>query len=680
MRHKTKVIKRTIVESCIPVERPPQPCPPVGRPDYWVNNTVFVDTRYGRTTGVPEDPTKPFLEISDAISFITGIPTDLDKWIVQVRPGIYSPFSTINNIDVIGDSREACIVTSTTDSIPLLMEVPDSGVHNMTFLRIGNNSGTPAGIIELTRDFIRAEVTNCSFVVTQTHSTSLTPQTENAFRLQDTNGSLSSGIRDARVTVTNNIFTLNYSSDAKTVVPSSVISVVPTNPSNDQGLIVTFKDNEYNFYIDELYTHTEDHDVIMEKLYPCIVVQRSPVSDSTYTASRVYIVGGLTNTYWKGSNVNSVYSGYLTPVFTYANVSNRISCTDVTISDLRSVCETNIYDSRCIWIPYMSGWKTLPTALIEPDTREPSRVFNDFGYTLHKSCTYEIKKSHFYTRLNREDRYGGSFVLPVYVYGSLIDNESIMANVTSTSLSLILPAIPKDLNIEIPIQNRYVYSPWVWFESQDVFDLETQYSYSQDFGLSVTNMTLNRNMEDTDDSTDLFSLEYRGVIRIPPESVTGYEDGGYYQNIVTFDWREYGKDREDGTLIIKYTGNSILPTTFYLDPNVTNVIVERGFAIVDNLTKIVLELPSTRGGKLYRIKGMVYLEGSMEIVILPSNTTPQHPFVNALLGTTIDKSSSLVGTTSTDTPTFQAILLARGITYPASISSIPSSWYVMSSS
>lgn len=85
-----------------------------------VNNTVFVDGEYGKTSGEPNNPAKPFKTISVAIDAIKNIvKTELSQWSIRINPGTY-------NEDII---------------VPVFININGSGI-NTTFIRNITVNGT----------------------------------------------------------------------------------------------------------------------------------------------------------------------------------------------------------------------------------------------------------------------------------------------------------------------------------------------------------------------------------------------------------------------------------------------------------------------------------------------------------------------------------------------------------
>lgn len=583
-----KKIIRTIEEDC----EDDCSCPdcsqcPTDR-QFLVNNTAFVDIQYGSdSTGVLEDPTHPFQQITTAIQRVVSNNPTSERWVVQVRPGIYNHFTSASNISVRGDDREACIVESTINNAPAVYIPPtvsNTGLYNLTFRKNSTEIGSSAGLVEIGSVTNEIEIINCDFIHT---STTTTLQTENSSLAIH---SVASPIFGS-VGVKNCTLHLIYDNVFNSLVPSTCIDVQLPQGS----FTISLEDNVYLYDIIERGVNSSTN--VNEKLYPSIVARRGSLTSS------LYITDGRSQTTYSGTNI---YQVYLTPVFTYASGGNN---SPVYIEGLKSSFTQNVIAIK-MWIAYISGFKFLPTIL--PLGRTRSNIeYLDRGYTLHKNCVMSIKQAD------------NSFFIPCYSYSNIL---TMTTTVMSTSLSV-------DIN-DIDIRN--IYSPWVWFESIVPLTEESQLEYTNNTLLSVTNMTLNKQMFYMDQEEG-YTIKYIGLIKTPPTSITSYSDEQFYQNVVIFEYKEGRKNENHPSTYITVTSNVDVTIPYYMNPNESNLII-----IKDGTGSVVVDvtLPLNKNGKEVRVKGLNRSQFQFRYILHPDYPSTVPPFFNSTTNSLIDSSTS----------------------------------------
>lgn len=621
-----------------------------------VNRTIFIDEQFGDdSTGVNEVPSFPYKTITYGLSQIPGGLTEDTKWIARVRPGAYSSFEAREYVDVIGDNRDSVIVRSNTGPA-LTISVRNAGIFNMTFIKENEQDLTPTGDIIINEDLDEVVVKGCSFTNTINSSSDVEVYTLYAhtdFLLTATN---------SRLIVEDNVLTLNYRSSVNNSIQGVLGLIAPVRDfTSDIQLYSSFLNNTYNLNINEDTTAVQ-----AARLYSAIVVKRIGETDSEINnaSDETYVTGGKCNiTYMSGNT--TAYQVYLTPVLTSTLNFDRVTAGLVEVSNLETTI-VSMVNTRIVWTSLCSGFRGLPVSGVSQAFSIP-----DTGNVIMKSCTLNIPDSLFLS-IDDGTRYGGSFVLPVYVYGSttpLPIQTLRIGTVNCSSLTLSVTEL---------LDNKYIYAPWMYLGNAPFVTPVQQQSLAP-YYLMVTNMTINRTINYEQVTDEGLVIYTRGVIRIPPQEVTGYVPDYFYWNIVIFDWKEQLRDREYGTTLLSLTtDNPLTEFEYVVDPNDTNIIVNMHRDIVAQNKTVNLSLPSCKSGKRLHVVGISSQANTGNVVNLyPSiSSLANNPYINILFGTLIDRSPTVQLQASFEGSSF--ITTATGIDNITDNTNRGASWNLMS--
>lgn len=597
--------------------------------DALVNNTVFVDSIYGNDlTARIENPAYPWDTLSTAIDVAGANASPEEIWVVRIRPGTYSPFTPRDYVNIIGDDRDAVIISNS--NLNILIDTSVFGISNMTFSLSGTLLSVPIMTINPPPEFVSLFVTNCTFMVRSITSSA----TLNSVINIQHDSSFDSSILYRDIVIKN--CSINYNVDTTRINTIPLVLTQFSVNSINSCLRVFLENNDYKHYITESYIQPQGS--IVFKNYKSVHIIRSGTSPLGGKLGEVYIVGGTSRiTYVENT---SLYSTYLIPILS-TRVSAFETCTaKIFIDRVRAFVASAAPSIRVGFMFYSSGID----ALIQVAPQETT-ILRDVGETIIKSSSLILLSSTF----NQTDEM--SFITPLLSFGERTSGEPIdKLNILCSSLSL---DVDESMNVQ------YIYAPWERYLSPQ-FTPQEQDEYIRNRSISVTNTTINRNMKWTESIGGVMII-HLGVVNFFPERFTRIFIGIYYQNIVSFDWREFGKDREDGTTLL--TTAPVSSDRYYSNPNDTNII-----AHYENIDEFTVSLPNALNGKYVRTHfPSSTQEGNTFVVSAQLRPGTIEPFINNMYLTNTNN-AIFFNATSSNCAQFTKLFLPPLIT----------SWYATS--
>lgn len=633
---------------------------------FLIYHTAFVDISYPLGTGVLEDPSRPYQQIFEAIAAINSQPSGAVKWMIRVRPGTYSRVVLPINIDIIGDNKDAVIVqVGGAESNALFIEntVTNTRIANITFVKNSDVLGS-AGRIEVSTSISNISVENCVFRhITRGQSTSLS-NAQSALYIRTTVISLPRPfVAFPELSIKSCELTLDYASYSVNSYDSPLFLLASTSTLNTFSFFL--ENNNYRSIISENQLITPD---IAFKLYAAIYITRG-VINSGGAISNVYIKGGTTEMEYNGPV--TIYQANFTPIVSTSGFSSVLRSSSIYVDDLISTIQTNILTRVGIY-SYVSGFSVLDYTSL-PTRLAPSYI-TDQGYTETKNCTLILRKSLMIVS-GTSERYRGSFIIPVYSYGfSAAIGETICANIVCSSLTINTTYSP----ISFRLPDEAIYAPWMNLRGSGAMTPAVQNEYADTKSITVTNMTLDRDIKYTYQSESNYVTQVVGVIKIPAPILRGnITNPSFYQNIVSFDWRNINKDKQNGSIFLRYLPQSTTPVTlpYYIDPNDSDIIIVPLEPILDTVATFQFFLPSAKPGKVIAIKSRTLSEGnnSLTINVTSRRTTAPIPYVNTSLLSNVDSSATITDQVTTTIP-YQKEFVSIGM-QNISLSPTNSAWY-----